>query len=155
MGTQQCTQIGENGFSAPFLAIRVHCCYELRCKLRRELRRELRRVAQGLTSASTAMTCRRRSIGGRLSLGRKTLGRKNRLCASGAAARFASSPRQQPMQAPEVPFVFSPEEVGTWHPRRTSQGCLSPSRLCSCSLMSCICGRWVSRASSFATTVSC
>lgn len=46
MGTQQCTQIGENGFSAPFLAIRVHCCYELRCKLRRELRRELRRVAR-------------------------------------------------------------------------------------------------------------
>ena len=82
------------------------------------------------------MACRRRSIGGRLSLGRK-----NRLCASGAAARLASSPRQQPMQAPEVPFVFSPEGVGTWHPRRTSQGRLSPSGLCSCGLMSCIRGR--------------
>lgn len=108
MGTQQCTQVGENGLSTPFLAIRVHCCYELRCKLRRELRRELRWVAQGLTSASTAMTCRRRPLGGRLSPGRK-----NRLCASGAAARFASSPRQQPMQAPEEPFVFSLEGVVT------------------------------------------
>ena len=26
VGTQQCTQVGENGLSAPFLAICVHCC---------------------------------------------------------------------------------------------------------------------------------
>ncbi len=58
------------------------------------------RAASGGTSAPTTMTCRRHSLGGHL-----PLGRKNRLCASGAAARLASSPRQQthtnPRRAPE------------------------------------------------------
>ena len=54
------------------------------------------RAASGGTSAPTTMTCRRRPFGGRL-----PLGRKNRLCASGAAARLVSSPRQQPTQTPE------------------------------------------------------
>ena len=56
------------------------------------------RAASGGTSAPTTMTCRRHSLGGRL-----PLGRENRLCTSGAAARLASSPRQQPTQIPEEP----------------------------------------------------
>ena len=55
------------------------------------------RAASGGTSSSTAMVCRRRPIGGRL-----PLGRENGLCAS-AAARLASSPKQQPTQTPEEP----------------------------------------------------
>ena len=58
------------------------------------------RTASGGTSAPTTMTCRRHSLGGLL-----PLGRKNRLCTSGAAARLASSPRQQthtnPRRAPK------------------------------------------------------
>ena len=54
------------------------------------------RAASGGTSVPTTMTCRRHSPGGRL-----PLGRENRLCASGATARLASSPRQQPTQTPE------------------------------------------------------
>ena len=56
------------------------------------------RAASGGTSAPTTMTCRRHSLGGHL-----PLGRENRLCTSGAAARLASSPRQQPTQTPEEP----------------------------------------------------
>ena len=55
------------------------------------------RAASGGTSSSTAMVCRRRPIGGRL-----PLGRENGPCAS-AAARLASSPKQQPTQTPEEP----------------------------------------------------
>ena len=54
------------------------------------------RAASGGTSAPTTMACRRHSLGGHL-----PPGRKNRLCTSGAAARLASSPRQQPTQIPE------------------------------------------------------
>ena len=54
------------------------------------------RAASVGTSAPTTMARHRRPFGGRL-----PLGRKNRLCASGAAARLASSPRQQPTQTPE------------------------------------------------------
>ena len=56
------------------------------------------RAASGGTSVPTTMTYRRHSLGGHL-----PLGRKNRLCTSGAAARLASSPRQQPTQTPEEP----------------------------------------------------
>ena len=55
-------------------------------------------AVSGGTSASTAMVCRRRPLGGHLSLGWE-----NGLCASTAAARLASSPRQQPTQTPEEP----------------------------------------------------
>ena len=55
------------------------------------------RAASGSTSSSTAMVCRRRPLGDRL-----PLGRENGLCAS-AAARLASSPRQQTTQTPEEP----------------------------------------------------
>ena len=54
------------------------------------------RVASGGTSAPTTMAYRQRPLGGRL-----PLGRKNSFCASCAAARLASSPRQQPTQTPE------------------------------------------------------
>ena len=56
------------------------------------------RAASVGTSAPTTMTCRRRPFGGHL-----PLGRKNRLCTSGVAARLASSPRQHPTQTPEEP----------------------------------------------------
>ena len=56
------------------------------------------RAVSGGTSVSTAMVCRRRPLGGRLSLGWE-----NGLCTSTAAARLASSPRQQPTQTPEEP----------------------------------------------------
>ena len=108
VGAQECTQIGENGSSIPFWGIRVHCCDA-----------RIARAASGGTSASTAMACRRRSpIGGRLSLGRK-----NRLCASGAVARLASSPRQQPMHAPEEPFVFSLKVEALVPPRAACPPC--------------------------------
>ena len=57
------------------------------------------RAASSGTSASTAVACRRHPLGGRFSLGRE-----NRPCASGAAARLASSPRRQPTQIPEEPL---------------------------------------------------
>ena len=74
------------------VATRGSC--ELRCELRRALCR-VARVAQAPWYAGGA------PLGGRL-----PLGRKNRLCAS-AAASLPSSSRQQPMQTPEEPFVFS------------------------------------------------
>ena len=86
--TQECTQIGENGLSAPFWDTCVHCCDASFAT----------RVASGGTSTSTTMACRRRPLAGRLSLGRE-----DRLCASGAAVRPASSPRQQPTQIPDEP----------------------------------------------------
>ena len=81
--TQECTQIGENGPSEPFWVICVHCCDA--------------RVASGGTSTPTAMACRQRP-----SVARPSLGRENRLCASGAA-RLAFSLRCQPTQTPEEP----------------------------------------------------
>ena len=56
------------------------------------------RAASGGTSTSTTMACRWRPLAGRFSLGRE-----DRLCASGAAVRLASSPRQQPTQIPDGP----------------------------------------------------
>ena len=82
--TQECTQIGENGLSDPFWVICVHCCDA--------------RVASGGTSTPTAMACRQRP-----SVARPSLGRENRLCASGAATRLAFSLRCQPTQTPEEP----------------------------------------------------
>ena len=78
------------------------------------------RTASGGTSAPTTMAYRRRPLGGHL-----PLGRKNRLCTSGAAARLASSPRQQPTQIPEeLQKAMGPSLCGqqrvisiTWTPR--------------------------------------
>ena len=62
------------------------------------LRRELRRVARAPQPPWRA--------GSAPSVARLSLGRENRLCASGAA-RLASSPRQQPTQTPEEPSNMS------------------------------------------------
>ena len=61
------------------------------------------RAASGGTSTPTAMVCRQRP-----SVARLSPGRENRLCASGAAARLASSPRHQPTQIPEEPLFLQP-----------------------------------------------
>ncbi len=70
------------------------------------------RAASGGTSAPTTMTCRRHSLGGHL-----PLGRENRLCTSGAAARLASSPRQQTHTNPRR----APESNGTLSLRATTR----------------------------------
>ena len=59
------------------------------------LRRELRRVARAPQPPWRA--------GSAPSVARLSLGRENRLCASGAAARLAFSPGRQPTQTPEEP----------------------------------------------------
>ena len=115
MGTQECTQIDENGLSRSFRGICVHCCNVVDRRGDAGVYTDRRkrplgvvsghlctllhpRAVSGGTSASTAMMCRRRPLGGHLSLGWE-----NGLCASTAAARLASSPRQQPTQTPEEP----------------------------------------------------
>ena len=86
--SQECTQIGETGLSDPFRGTCVHCCDASFTM----------RITSGGTSTSTTMACRWRPLAGRLSLGRE-----DRPCASGAAVRLASSPRQQPTQIPDGP----------------------------------------------------
>ena len=88
--SQECTQISENGPLEPFWSVCVHFCDASFAT----------RAASGGTSAPTAMACRRRPLGGRL-----PLGRENRLCVSGATASLASSPRQQPTQAPGETYL--------------------------------------------------
>ncbi len=60
--SQECTQISENGPLEPFWSVCVHFCDASFAT----------RAASGGTSAPTAMACRRRPLGGRLPLGRKT-----------------------------------------------------------------------------------
>ena len=117
--TQECTQIGENGLSEPFWVICVHCCavglvcgwpwdrnsvHKWEDRVSRSLfgsfvytvaARGLRRVAR----APQPPWC----AGSAPSVARLSLGRENRLCASGAAARLAFSLRRQPTQTPEEP----------------------------------------------------
>ena len=95
------------------VATRGSC--ELRCELRRALCR-VARVAQAPWYAGGV------PLGGRL-----PLGRKNRLCASGATASLASSPRQQPIQIPEEPFVFSLEVEALMPPRGARTPCAARS----------------------------
>ena len=106
--SQECTQIAENGLSAPFWGICVHCCASRgSCEQpwgRRSVHKSVEmaprsrfgsfvytvatrvairiatRAAPGGTSASTTMACRRRPSRRPLSLGRE-----DGLCASGAA----------------------------------------------------------------------
>ena len=73
-----------------------HLCTLLRRESRYESRRELRQVAQAPQSPWRA--------GGAPSLA-LSLGREDRLCASGAAARLASSPKRQPTRTPEEPDI--------------------------------------------------
>ena len=83
VGTQECTQIDGNG---PLGAVFGAFVYTVATQ-----------AASSGTSASTTMVCRRRPLGGHLSLSRET-----RLCASGAIARLASSRDVNP-QTPEKP----------------------------------------------------
>ena len=57
VGTQECTQIGKNGLSAPFWGICVHCCA---ARIVRAAMRVATRTVSGGTSGSNAMVCRRR-----------------------------------------------------------------------------------------------
>ena len=79
-----------NRLKWPLGAVSGHLCTLLRRESRYESRRELRQVARAPQPP--------RRAGGALSLGRE-----DRLCASGAAARLASSPRHQPTRTPEEP----------------------------------------------------
>ena len=57
VGTEECTQIGENGLLAPFWGICVHCCD---ARIVRAAMRVATRTVSGGTSGSSAMVCRRR-----------------------------------------------------------------------------------------------
>ena len=113
--SQECTQIGGNGPSAPFRGIRVHCCaVGLGCGWpwdRNSVHRSPKtayqrhfgafvytvatRAAPGGTSASTTMACRLRLLAGPSRLGGKTGS------ARVALPLAASSPRRQPTRTPE------------------------------------------------------
>ena len=85
--TQECTQIGGNGLSELFWGICVHCCDASRdasC-----VRWHERLNHHGVPVAPPRWPL--------------PLGREDRLCASVAAARLASSPRRQPTRTPEEP----------------------------------------------------
>ena len=84
VGTQECTQIDGNG---PLGAVFGAFVYTVATQ-----------AASSGTSASTTMVCRRRPLGGHLSLSRE-----DRLCVSGAVARLASSSGRQSTQTPEEP----------------------------------------------------
>ena len=95
VGTKECTQIGQNGPSAPFRGICVHCC-DTSCDASRNTNRDASCVRwhECLNRHGVPVAPPRWPL---------SLGRKDRLCASGAAARLASSPRHQPTRTPEEP----------------------------------------------------
>ena len=123
VGTQECTQIGENGLLAPFWGIRVHCCG---ARIVRAAMRVATRTVSGGTSGSSAMVYRRRPpvVASPLS-GRQAL--CDRLCASAAAASLASLPMRQPTQIPEEPFVFSLKVEALVPPRGAYPPCAAQS----------------------------
>ena len=82
-GDKECTQIGENGPSAPFWGICVHCCDASRVGWNEGLDRH------GAPAASPRWPL--------------PFGRENKLCASGAAASLASLLRRSPTQTSEEP----------------------------------------------------
>ena len=94
----------------PLRAVLGHLCTLLRRESRYESRRELRQVAQAPQPP--------RRAGGAPSLA-LSFGREDRLCASGAAARLASSPKRQPTRTPEEPEMgpFQSREDGRLNPR--------------------------------------
>ena len=89
VGTQECTQMGGSGLSAPDWGVCVHCCDASRDTNRDSscARRHERLNHHGVPAAPPRWPL--------------PLGREDRLCASGAAARLASSPRRQPTRTPE------------------------------------------------------
>ena len=89
--TQECTQIAENDPSAPFRGICVHCC-------------DASRDTNCDASCARWHECLdRHGVPAAPPRWPLSLGREDRLCASGAAARLASSPRHQPTRTPEEP----------------------------------------------------
>ena len=91
LGSQQCTQMGGSGLSAPDWDICVHCCDASRdTNCDASCARWHERLSRhGVPAAPPRWPL--------------SLGREDRLCASGAAARSASSPRRQPTRTPEEP----------------------------------------------------
>ena len=89
VATQECTQIAENGLSGPFWGICVHCC-----DASRDTNRDASCVGwhERLSHHGVPAAPPRWPL---------SLGREDRLCASGAAARLASSSRRQPTRTPE------------------------------------------------------
>ena len=90
--TQECTQIGENGLSELFWGICVHCC-DASC-----VRWHERLNHHGVPAAPPRWPL--------------PLGREDRLCASGAVARLASSPRRQPTRTPEEHIFLTNYSAG-------------------------------------------
>ena len=125
--TQECTQIGENGLSAPFWGICVHCCavglgcgwpWDRNSVHKWEDRASPRRFGAFVYTVATRVAIRiatraacvrwherlsRHGVPAAPPRWPLSLGREDRLCASGAAARLASSPRRQPTRTPEEP----------------------------------------------------
>ena len=100
VGTQECTQMGGSGLSAPLWGVCVHCC---------DTSRNTNRDA----SCVRWHECLNRH--GVLAAPPRwplPLGREDRLCASGAAARLASSPRRQPTRTPEEHKKNGPTHYG-------------------------------------------
>ena len=88
VGTQECTQIGQNGLSEPFRGICVHCC-DASCDASRDANCDAScaRWHECLSHHGVPAAPPRWPL---------SLGREDGLCASGAAVRLASSPRRQP-----------------------------------------------------------
>ena len=91
VGTQECTQIGQKGLSAPFWGICVHCC---------DASHDTNRDA---SCARWHERLSRHGVPAAPPRWPLSLGREDRLCASGAAARLAFWPRRQPTRTPEEP----------------------------------------------------
>ena len=112
-----------NRWKWPLGAVSGHSCTLLRRESRYESRRELRQVARAPQPPRRA---------GGTPRWPPSLGREDRLCASGAAARSASSPRRQPTRTPEEPNVaphsekrssrMMPRQVECTVTRRESRG---------------------------------
>ena len=116
-----------NGRIGPLDAVLGHLCTLLRLArivratvgTRRSVHRSAKTASRSrfgalvYTVATRALRCELRRVvrapqppwraGGAPLAGRFSLGREDRLCASGAAVRLASSPRQQPTQIPDEP----------------------------------------------------
>ena len=123
LGSQQCTQMGGSGLSMPFWGICVHCCDSRgSCERPWGLARvytDRRNWPLGSVLRHLCTLLRRELydanyVGWYEHLNHHGVpvappcwsslpGREDRLCASGAAVRLASSPRQQPTQIPDGP----------------------------------------------------
>ena len=93
VGAQECTQIGQNGLSAPFWGICVHYWAA-------RVARVVTQAASGGMSTPTTMTCRRRPLDGQPLpwSGKQAL--RDRLCVSGAIVRLVSSQNVNPHKPP-------------------------------------------------------